>query len=523
MRCAHSKLILSLFLLVSPSVFSEELTEMDFLAEEPIQISSVTRLNQERENIPASISIIDREMIEASSAINVIELLRLVPGFIVGSIDGTESTTTYHGLSSQHNERLQIIIDGRSVYQSTFGGALWYSLPITLDEIEKIEVIRGPNAASYGANAFSGTINITTMKSDAGNKNEFSILAGDRDTQRARFSHADGNEDLSYRVIAQVEENTGYQDTYENFEKDGKAKPLYDDHFHRQLSFRIDKNGSDGALHTFQAGMKDLKFGGGWFNYDANAPFDKKVTSHFQNYTYFKADGLFKTRRFQIYHNYVDYNATLFNAPANPIELVTLDWSFRDQRIDMEFQENQIWSPELQTVWGLGYRYELSDSIGWLAEDHHSRNSYRIFGHLEYNLTESLILNAGGFAEDHEDIGNYVSPRLALNYRINNQHTLRTNLSRAYRMPSFYAQYADQTIKSVTVPGLGLPQTLGNTNLDPEEMTSFEIGYLGHFFNNKLELDIRLARERISNIIDNPKNDNLVGLETYFQVKLGLN
>ena len=148
---------------VSAAEESPGLSEIDFLSDQPMTVTSATRLKQEVRNVPASVTIIDRSMIEASSATSIIELLRLVPGFQVGCRYGNECTATYHGLSSEHNTRLHILVNGRSVYDPVFGGALWYALPISIDEIESIEVLRGPNAAAYGANSFSGVVNIKTF------------------------------------------------------------------------------------------------------------------------------------------------------------------------------------------------------------------------------------------------------------------------------------------------------------------------------------------------------------------------
>ncbi len=502
-----SPYFLSAFCFVLPGILSADklpavpdLTEEDFLAEEPIYITSATRLKQDLKDAPAAITIIDREMIEASSAINVIELLRLVPGFQIGSIDGTESTATYHGLSSQHNKRLQILIDGRSVYHPTFGGALWYSLPVTMDEIEYIEVIRGPNAASYGANSFSAVVNIKTFNANALKGSSVSYLGGERDTERTTVSHSGNLSDTSYRVVAQYETNSGYQNTYKD---DEKTQPLNDDHRHKQISVRFDRQDEHGGFHTFEAGFKDLKFGGGYENYDELAPFNKKTTSNFQNYIWNKNDGLLKSRKFQFYHNFIDQNAILFNADKT----ATVDYSFRDERYDLEYQETQIWSPKIQTVWGTGFRYDTTDSIGWLAKDDYERYSLRLFGHVELKPNDNLTVNAGGFIEKHEDIGEYFSPRLALNYHINNQHTLRTSWSKAYRMPSFAAQHADQSI-IIIGPDIPLVQRKGLPSIDPEENISTEIGYLGRFLNNKLEVDLRLAWENIYNMIDSRKTDD---------------
>jgi len=520
---------------------AEELTEFDFLDDRPIVVSSATRLTQELQDVPASVTVIDRNMIEASSAINLIELLRLVPGFQIGSIDGTESTATYHGLSTQHNKRLQILVNGRSIYQSIYGGALWYSLPVSLEEIERIEVLRGPNAASFGANAFSAVVNITTFRSDHKPGLKIGHLGGERDMDRNYFIFSRTVGNSSFRINAETESNTGYAHAYRNSHTADDPVlpvntdyPLYDDHFHRQMNLRIDHMSDSGSNHLFEFGFKDLKYGNGYIDslndetlFDSVAAFDKKVDTYFLNYLWEKTESLLLTNRLRISYNFIDQDEPWFGSvkedklesdgfgshDAFP-DSYYRDTSFQDRRFNIEFQQNRILSPSLQSVWGIGARYDESNSIGPLLEDSHSRYSINAFGHVEWKQNDLLTWNAGGFLENHEDIGTFFSPRVALNLKPSKEHAFRANISKAYRMPSLEAEYADMyTIVAYPVTFPDLPLTLpagfpfdwwsqGNDQLDPESMTSFELGYRGLFFDKKLDIDIRLAREKIQDIIE---------------------
>lgn len=121
--------------------FGEEL----FFQEIPSVISA-TRLQQSKAQIPASVTVINRVMIEASGFVEIVDLLRLVPGFQVAHVDGRSHVATSHGQSSQYQARLLILVDGRSVYLPFFSNADWTTLGVQIDDIERIEVIRGPNA-----------------------------------------------------------------------------------------------------------------------------------------------------------------------------------------------------------------------------------------------------------------------------------------------------------------------------------------------------------------------------------------
>lgn len=127
------------------------------------EVLTATRLKQAPAQVPGSLTVLDRELIEASGARDIPELLRLVPGMMVGYNHAAyQSTVNYHGGRQGEARRLQVLIDGRSVYRPGLATVDWSDLPVAFEDIERIEVFRGPNTVSYGANAMMGVINITT-------------------------------------------------------------------------------------------------------------------------------------------------------------------------------------------------------------------------------------------------------------------------------------------------------------------------------------------------------------------------
>ncbi len=188
-----------------PPVLSEE----EFLAELPVVLTA-SRLAQPQAEAPASVSVIDRQMIEASGARNLSEVLRLVPGFQVEFESGHRHVVGYHGLADEFSRRLQVLIDGRSVYLPSFGGVSWSDLPVSLDDIERIEVIRGPNAVTYGANSFLAIINITTRHSAAERGSFVRATVGSNDIRDGVLRVAGGESDVSYRLTMGYQQDNGY-------------------------------------------------------------------------------------------------------------------------------------------------------------------------------------------------------------------------------------------------------------------------------------------------------------------------
>ncbi|MFL2499416.1 MAG: TonB-dependent receptor plug domain-containing protein [Porticoccaceae bacterium] len=130
--------------------FSEGIiTEEDLLAEIDY-VSGVTHLKQDLEQAPAAVTIIDRRTIESSTAVDLVDLFRLVPGFQVYSVHANRTGVTYHAPGGEYSRRLEVKIDGRSVYESFFSSVEWNTLGVDLDDIEYIEVVRGSNAPADG-------------------------------------------------------------------------------------------------------------------------------------------------------------------------------------------------------------------------------------------------------------------------------------------------------------------------------------------------------------------------------------
>ncbi|MFZ1243890.1 MAG: TonB-dependent receptor plug domain-containing protein, partial [Azonexus sp.] len=135
-----------------------------YFSELPI-VASVSRLPQRLADAPVAVTVVDREMIKASGARDINDIFRLVPGFQTYPNNTEAARATYHGLGDgDYSSRVQVLIDGRSMLSPLFGsGVNWATLPVALEDIERIEVVRGTNAVSYGSNAFLGVINIITV------------------------------------------------------------------------------------------------------------------------------------------------------------------------------------------------------------------------------------------------------------------------------------------------------------------------------------------------------------------------
>jgi hypothetical protein len=116
----------------------EATSAADFFEEQPL-ILTVSRISKPLLESPASVTVIDRQMIEAAGVRELADLFRLVPGLVVGYHSGHAPVVTYHGLGQECGRRMQVLIDGRSVFIPSFGGVPWSNLPLLIEDIQRVD------------------------------------------------------------------------------------------------------------------------------------------------------------------------------------------------------------------------------------------------------------------------------------------------------------------------------------------------------------------------------------------------
>nr|HID58423.1 TonB-dependent receptor [Desulfobacterales bacterium] len=141
-----------------------DLTEMSIEALMDIEVTSVSKKAQKLSESAAAIFAMTSEDIRRSGVTNIADALRMVPGLHVGRIDSSKWAVSSRGFNGRFANKLLVLIDGRSVYTPSFSGVYWEVQDTLLEDVERIEVIRGPGAALWGANAVNGVINIITKK-----------------------------------------------------------------------------------------------------------------------------------------------------------------------------------------------------------------------------------------------------------------------------------------------------------------------------------------------------------------------
>jgi iron complex outermembrane receptor protein len=459
--------VTSIPLAVVASESKLEPSDSYFLDEIPTVLSA-NRLATPQLEAPASTTIIDKMMIEASGAKEIVELFRLVPGMQVGYYTGHYPTTTYHGMADVFSRRMQVLVDGSSIYLPSSGGISWRDLPWQIEDIERIEVVRGPAAASYGPNSFLGVINIITTHTahDQGTTIKSSI--GNQGYHRLLLRQGGSSGKLNYRINLSYIEDSGFSE-------------LNDSQHTNSLNSRLDYK------LTEQDSLRlNLGYSKGPREYESYA----STQSREAFYASLKWERTLSASESFYLNTMYSYNAgqqsSYFNSGNDQ----------RTERVDLEFQHTLQPSPDTRLIWGAGLRKDKAMAEFWLNSDRtEPSHSQRFFVNSEWHITDKIILNSGALLERNDFSDGDFSPRLALNYLFLPNHSFRFIASNASRSPTTAEEHLD-------LPTGGIfPAAQSSGDLSAEKSHYFEVGYHGKTFHNKLSTDIKLYRQKFHQLI----------------------
>jgi len=475
---------------------SHLLQEQELLGEFPVVLTA-SRLKQPQADAPAPVTIIDRQVIEASGATEVPELLRLVPGYIVGQLNGHQWGVTHYGLGTDFGSfgptfrRMQVLVDGRSVYSPMFGGVQWSDIPLVIEDIDRIEVIRGPNAAVYGANSFFGVINIITREPTA-DVLTVKHTQGSNSIEDTLVRWAGREKSLSYRVSIKQHQDEGFNDR-----NDGKQVPLgtvylgYQINTHQHVSVEAGYNGGTrGVGVPPEAAL-----------INTNPNHDMNILSRYQqlHWTYNRGSDNEYSLRF--YHNDHRETNSWLSAPISLLggfQVVMNETIFSD-RYHLEYQQTNAITDRGHIVWGANIRRDKVTSPRFFGIRPKQQFYQRqLFSHVEWRLFSPLLVHGGVMIENNEITETRVSPRFAMNYQFNKNHTLRYSISKGNRTPTLIEDRADYQVSALAITDHLL---LGNPDLRPESIKAQEFGYLGSLFDNRLRVDANVHRCKVEHVI----------------------
>ncbi|WP_438863509.1 TonB-dependent receptor plug domain-containing protein [Neptunicella sp.] len=426
-----------------------------------INVSIVSKKQETMATAPAAIYVITNEDIQRSGVTTIPDALRMVPGLNVAQSDANSWAVSVRGFNSTLANKLLVLLDGRTLYNPVFGGVMWEAHDVVLDDVERIEVIRGSGGTLWGANAVNGVINIITKHAI--------------DTQGTLATVMYGNEEqgtVSVRQGGEFANNAYYRVYAKAFKRDNLEKQNGEDNYDAwngvNAGFRLDW---DSEL-TIGGGAYQTRTQQRKINYSLVAPYSSIED---QTIVYQGAN---------IHMNWSDQNPQGLGFSLHSF----LDWTkrdepfnFIDERItfDVDTQYNWMVGSQHAMTSGLGVRFNADHNVGnnnvTFVDSNRRNRLFSTFIQDKMTLSpEHWFLTLGSKFEHNDFSGFEMQPNIRLQWIPNDQQMVWAAISDAVRTPTPIEQELTSTIATAENVRLAF---VPNTAFKPEKLTSYEIGY----------------------------------------------
>lgn len=569
MATATLGLALAITSLRSPAQISDA---VEPLAGDFPSVMTPARMKQSLQDVPASVTVITAEQISGLNISNVWDALRLVPGMQITETTSDRIVVNYHGTNARNPRRMNVLIDGISVYRPGFSEISWGHLPVAVDDIERIEVTRGPNSAAYGPNSMMAIVNIITKH------------PGDVPRASATAEKAGGG---AYRQHARVATQIGLTALHLSASREGSdgydvvdgVRPGHDSTRAKRLLFRsntkltsvhslaleaayVDGKSQDPFKSVYDIGYPDRKIrdyylAGTWnASFSAQHELQLRLT-HADNRIVQRWNACYPTMAYlpqltalwranpryvaaivagqlpsggTANDNLLALQAITAIQALGPQALAPLcgiaNQDVSEKRTDLELQDTFVVSPALRVVSGMGARTQSAQSETYLGGKV-TNNLYRFFASAEYKPATWVNLNLGAYVEHDKFVGWETAPRAAANFHITPNQSLRIVVSKGIRTPDVQEQRGNfsYTIQRSQPFPAGTTSQFFQTAKSPgglrsEVALSREVGYMINIPRLGLLMDLRLFDEELKHLISEyvdvvnfaPTNNNSVRL-----------
>jgi iron complex outermembrane receptor protein len=481
-------------LLCSPALAAEpptkeRLEELQFLKEETVSIA--VRHEQPISQAPSDVYVITDEDIRQSGATDLPTVLRRIPGIEVMQMNGGEFNVSAHGDNQLLANKMLVMVDGRSIYIDVLGIVFWKSIPITLPEIKRIEVLIGPASVLYGFNAFDGIIHIITKSPEEMKGTTLQFGGGEFGTISSAAIQAGTVGKFGYRLSVGHDQNQQWRNR-------------------GALSFRDDKFNIN-TEYALSADSKVLLSGGLVDPNRLEQIFDTQALVISPALSY--AQAAYERPNFfvRVFWNGVDDFAAQRTNPllGNLLRITDRTGSTTSPLLANTYNIDAQHGLELGSMnrftYGVNYRHNsLSDSF----LDHFRREDrLGFYVQDEWKATQAITVVGGIRYDLHTEIHATISPRLALLYSAAPGHTFRAGLSVAYRPPTILENYFDSRAIITLPPPIPSPPPIaltGSPNLHPEQIESYELGYQGWYLKHRLRVRADVFFNHLSQLMGPP-------------------
>lgn len=461
------------------------------------QVVTASRRAQSTLEAPNATTIITGEEIRQSGATTLVELLRRVPGADVMVLGVGSANVSLRGFNQRLANKVLVLLDGRTEYQDFLGLTIWSSIPVGLEEIDRIEVIRGPGSALYGANAMLGVINIITRSPGTGPRSVLNIQGGSGESAYGSFVASANERGLRYRASVAYGQADRWSRDFADDRPDIQSNVEDSSLGLRQVRGNLTATydfGSDVQLGV-SAGVNRL--------FTELYPLGLLRNFYLDGITsYAKADLSAGEMKLKLFWNHLSGRAEHEYSPIG--ERSTLS-DLRSNVFDAEL----LFSKELELLGKhrvvLGAETRLKQLV-WTMAGNRSELHAAAFVQDEWHIVPPVRV-VGSFRVDRHPLLDNGSPGYALSPRVSavwspfEGHALRAGFATAFREPTSLESYTEIRVPIPGVPGASV-LTVGDTRLRAEQLLAYELGYRGDYPGLGLEWDVAAYINEVSNLID---------------------
>ena len=454
--------------LAAAAVDYEALLDMDMTELLEVQVTSVAKKAQKLSDSAAAIFVITSDDLRRSGVRSIPEALRMVPGVQAARINSYAYAIGVRGFDSSFSNKLLVLVDGRTVYTPEFSGVYWSMVDYPLDDIDRIEVIRGPGGTLWGANAVNGVINIITKSAKDTGGTLLKAGGGDNDEEyffTARHgANLDPEGNTHFRAYAKI----GKRGDFPLVEG---GTPVGDHWSANRGGFRLDSAPTGEDTLSVQGDVFSINIGTDTINDEVGfiAHIEQSGTNLSGKWDHrYAAES---NTQLQVYASNVRYQDE---------SLLT----FENRTLDFEFQHQFPLAEKHDFLWGVGYRHLHSHTTFGLIHEFRppltKGDLFNLFAQDDFHISETLRLTAGLKLEQHYYTGLEWQPNLRLLWKPSGETTWWGSVSRAVRTPSRF-EYSSY----VEFPGF---TRSGNDQSDAEILFSYELGWR-HRFSSSFSVD----------------------------------
>jgi len=432
-----------------------------------ITVVSAAKYAQRISEAPAAISVLTGNEIQWVGQSNIADMLRLVPGIDVSVATAGNINVNPRGYNRLYSNRTLVLVDGRTVYLDFFGVIFWPTIPVQLEEIDRLEVIRGPGGSLYGANAYSGVINLMTKRPESINGTHIvSRIGSQLDAYRGSVVHGGRSGKTGYRFSLGWQTASEYGDRKSDALKNGTGDLLLEHNFSDNARISLDAGQSNGKQQQLLP----------WVIFAMPVESDIKVSHG-------KVDLELADWKFSTYVNNIAFDALGTTSPF--VVLI-------DNNLYNFSMENLIkLGSRSNFVWGATYRWQTFE--GSVAEKHEEIGLFSGFGQIGLRPSNGLSFTLG-FRADQNPAGVVNVPlKASLMMFPGANHAIRMSYGRSYRSASL--------VETFVVSQFGPASVLGNKDLSSESMESYELGYRASMLRGRLNFELNLFQETLKDFI----------------------